>query len=273
MELTVQPHIRIHGDPSLPTIIYCPGMHGDWTLAAALREELAGAVCFVEFCYPLQHISLPEYASQIIESLSRAGIASGWLLGESFGSQVVWAILEKLYISEPKSGPRFQPCGVILAGGFVRYPFPFAVRWVAARHRRMRMKNIERTVGTYARWVKTMRRDSKTTQAAMDEFLANRLRPGDRDIIEGRYDLIAANDPRDIARKTTLPVYQLTGFWDVIVPWPPVWWWLRRNCPGYRGCRIIWGAEHNVLGIQPQESARQLLEWIGATQKLRTKSK
>ena len=86
--------IRIHGDTSLPTLVYLPGMHGDWTLVSSFRAAIAGRVRFVEFAYPRTVTwSLEDYAAGIEETLLANGIERGWLLGESFGSQVVWALM------------------------------------------------------------------------------------------------------------------------------------------------------------------------------------
>ena len=44
--------LRVYGDASLPTLIYLPGMHGDWTLIGGFRNAVAGRVRFVEMTYP-----------------------------------------------------------------------------------------------------------------------------------------------------------------------------------------------------------------------------
>jgi len=77
--------------------------------------------------------------------------------------------------------------------------------------------------------------------------------------------LIAENDLRLVARQTHLPVFYLAGLVDPLVPWCYVRWWLRRNCPGYRGGKTMWRADHNVLGTAPQKSAEQVLAWISGT--------
>jgi len=79
--------IRIHGDASLPTLIYLPGTHGDWTLVTSFRLALAGRVRFVEITYPRTlDWSLDDYATAIGAALVENGITQGWLLGESIGS-------------------------------------------------------------------------------------------------------------------------------------------------------------------------------------------
>src|SRR2546430_14106174 len=86
--------IRVQGDGSLPTLVYLPGMHGDWTLVSSFRAAIAGKVRFVEFAYPRTVTwSLDDYAGAIEEALLANGIGRGWLLGESFGSQPAWAII------------------------------------------------------------------------------------------------------------------------------------------------------------------------------------
>src|SRR5436305_13178914 len=87
--------VRIHdGGPSSPTLIYLPGLHGDWTLVGNFRRALAGRVRFVEITYPRTLTwSLDDYAAEIQKRLAQMGITHGWLLGESFGSQIVWPML------------------------------------------------------------------------------------------------------------------------------------------------------------------------------------
>jgi hypothetical protein len=79
-----------------------------------------------------------------------------------------------------------------------------------------------------------------------------------------RLKLVAANDPRRLATGATLPIYHLTGFFDPIVPWPFVRPWLQRRCPGWRGGKIIWPADHNVLGTAPRAAADTVFNWMNA---------
>src|SRR5262249_3805089 len=112
--------IRIHGDDSLPTLIYLPGLHGDWTLISALRSQLAGKVRFVEFTYPRSlEWTVPDYSAAISKALNEHEIRSGWLLGESFGSQPSWGLVDM----NQRGNESFRVEGVILAGGFVKHPW------------------------------------------------------------------------------------------------------------------------------------------------------
>src|SRR3954449_4592510 len=83
--------IRIHGDASLPVLVYLPGLHGDWTLIGRFRRALRERVRFVEVTYPRTlDWSLDDYAAALEKVLRENGIESGWVIAESFGSQVVW---------------------------------------------------------------------------------------------------------------------------------------------------------------------------------------
>ncbi len=78
--------VRIHGSVELPTLIYFPGLHGDWTLAASFRNQFAGKVRFVEITYPqTTKWSLQEYGGAIVQALESKLIVSGWLLGDTMG--------------------------------------------------------------------------------------------------------------------------------------------------------------------------------------------
>src|SRR6185295_18965961 len=88
--------IRIHGSSSLPTLIYLPGVHGNWKLIGGFRRELRDRVRFVEVSYPnTLSWSFEEHAAAVEAKLPEHHINEGWLLGESFSSQVVWAILQR----------------------------------------------------------------------------------------------------------------------------------------------------------------------------------
>ena len=85
--------LRFHGDARLPTLVYLPGVHGDWTLVSSFRAAVAGRVRFVEITYPRTLTwSLEDYAVAIQEALLSHGITRGWLLAESYGSQIAAAL-------------------------------------------------------------------------------------------------------------------------------------------------------------------------------------
>lgn len=80
--------VRSHGPATLPTLIYLPGIHGDWTLITRFRKALASRRRLVEITYPRTRVwSLTDYAKAVECALLEHGVTAGWLLGESFGSQ------------------------------------------------------------------------------------------------------------------------------------------------------------------------------------------
>jgi pimeloyl-ACP methyl ester carboxylesterase len=248
--------LRVYGPESLPTLIYLPGLHGDWTLIGSFRHALGGRVRFVETTYPRTlNWSLDEYAAGVEKGLADQGILSGWLLGESFSSQVVWPLLAR---------GKFRTEGVILAGGFVRHP----VRWVVPHAERLTatipLSLLRAIFGGYARLARIRFWRSPETLAGIGEFIG-RWNELHRQAAAHRLRLIAQNDPSHIARQVRLPVYAITGAIDPIVPWPRVRHWLRRNCPGLREHRIVWSADHNVLSTAPKIAADQVVRWIMET--------
>src|SRR4051812_36299453 len=117
---TEELQLRFHGPPALPVLVYLPGLHGDWTLIGRFRRALRERVRFVEVTYPRTlDWSLDDYAAALEKVLRENGIESGWVIAESFGSQIVWPLLER---------GRFHVLGVVLAGGFVRHPARWALR-------------------------------------------------------------------------------------------------------------------------------------------------
>ena len=113
----------------------------------------------------------------------------------------------------------------------------------------------------YALYARLRHRRAPETLGSITGFVERRTEL-DRAAIASRYPLIARNDPRSIARETAVPVYALSDFFDPIVPWPFVVPWLCRNCRAFRGSRIIFNADHNVLGTAPGKAAEQVLQWM-----------
>jgi pimeloyl-ACP methyl ester carboxylesterase len=272
--------LRIHGDSSLPTLIYLPGLHGDWTLVGAFLQALNGRVRFVEMTYPRTLAwTLDDYAAAIETALAENGISRGWLLGESFGSQPMWALVarnsgtgvspvrfvenEPIEVMNSQAGRlcHFQIEGAILAGGFVNHPMRWMVRLAERLTGRMSNALFVWIIFSYAKIARFRFRHSPGVLARIDEFVSRRT-DLDRRAAQHRMHLIAGFDPRPIARQTKLPVFGLSGILDPIVPWPFVRRWLKRNCPALRDYKIIPSADHNVLGTAPRQAASQVLDWM-----------
>ncbi len=247
--------VRSFGPPSQPALIYLPGLHGDWTIIGGFRRALDERVRFVELTYPRTlSWSLDDYATGTVAALRAHGIERGWLLGESFGSQIGWAMLAR---------GDFGIEGVILAGGFVRHPSRFAVRLAEKFAGGIPLSWLVRILFGYAR-IKSFRyRYSPEAMRAVQEFLDRRTEL-DRQAAKHRLHLITEYNPCAIAAQARVPIYALTGSIDPVVPWFFVRRWLRKNCPALRDFKIIWPAEHNVLSGAPEPAAAQVLCWMGA---------
>lgn len=251
MEDAVQ--LRTYGDSRLPVLIYLPGLHGDWTLIGAFRKAVAGKVRFIEMTYPRTlDWSLDDYAAGIETALAQERITSGWLLGESFGSQPLWALVAR---------KNFQPLGIILAGGFVNHPMRWAVRLVEKVVGRISLRLLVWIIFGFAKVARLRYRKSPEILGHFNEFVARRTEL-DRRAAQHRLHLIAESDFRAVAAQTKSPVFGLTGIWDPIVPWTFVRRWLNTNCPALRDYKIISHADHNVLGTGTQSAAKQVLEWV-----------
>lgn len=252
---------RVHGDQGWPTLVYLPGLHGDWTLIADFRAAVTRDLRLGELTYPwTTEWSLADYAVAIEETLAAQGIRSGWLLGESFGSQVAWALLARQQAHRPQA--QFKVEGLILAGGFVRHPWPVGVRGMEWMVGHSPAWWVRMALALYAGYRRARHRPTAEAQAGLEAFAQRRLQPQDRQAVAHRLKLIRLHDPRPVARQTRVPVYALWGGIDPLVPNAVVARWLARHCPGYRGGRGIWWADHNVLAVAPQQAAAQVRAWI-----------
>ena len=248
----------MHGAASQPALVYLPGLHGDWTLVSRFREALAGRVRLVEITYPRTTTwSLDDYAEEIWQALDGHGLSRVWLLGESFGSQVAWAML-----ASSLRHPNRPIEGIILAGGFVRHPMIAGVKLLRWRNRRVSLPRLIWLCSLYARYARWRHGFSEEHWAGIQEFLRRRADEIDRQAIVHRYSLIIENDFRSLARQSRVPVYYVAGGVDPIVPWVFVWPWLKRYCAGYRAGRVFWGADHAVLSGSATRAADCVLGWM-----------
>ena len=250
--------IRVHGPAVGPTVVYLPGLHGDWTLAASLRAVLATKLRFVEFTYPRTlNWPLDEYAAAVLGALRSANIQEAWVLAESYSSQVLWNMVDQ--IQQGASAFRIQ--GLILAGGFIRYPAPWLLGPVKRVLGSLSPRNWRMLFRIYAAYSGFRHRRAPESKQAVAEFIARRT-PRDMQAMLHRLDLVAASNPGEIARSVTFPVYALSGVIDPIVPWWHTFPAFRRGCPALRATKLIWPADHNVLGTEPHRSAEFILECI-----------
>lgn len=258
--MTDEVQLRIYGNDSLPTLIYLPGLHGDWTLVSGFRAALAGRVRFVEMTYPRSLTwSIAEYATAIEKALLASAVNHGWLLGESFGSQLVWQLVADHLSAQNESSLKVN--GVILAGGFVKHPWKRGPGLLRRIGEKTSMKTYRLELKFYAWYSRIRHRRTPEAMADIGEFVRRRTEL-DRQAMRCRLVLIDQFDPRPVARQTKLPVHYLAGCIDPLVPWPLVRLWLRKNCPGYRGGKTFWLADHNVLTTSPRRTANLVVKWM-----------
>lgn len=253
--------LRLHSPSASPTLLYLPGLHGDWTLLGPFRHALAGRARLAEVTYPRRpDWRLNDYAQSVEQAALARGLDRVWLLAESFSSQVGWAMVGRAL----DGTSTLRPQGLILAGGFVRHPWPWGVGLAHHASRLVPHGAMKKLCALYAR--SACRRSGASDEIAVElaEFAERRAAPGDRATLNSRYRIIAGADIRPIARRTRLPVFHLSGTFDPLVPWWSVRHWLAQNCPGYRASRILRRCGHNHLLDAPAQSADQILAWLGA---------
>ena len=245
--------LRIHGSSDLPTLIYLPGLHGNWSLVGGFRRALGGRVRFVEITYPSTLTwSLEEHAAAVETVLAQHQVASGWLLAESFGSQIAWVLIGR---------KQFSVQGLVLAGGFVQHPFRMGARLAQKFCDDISFSILRRILFGYARVSRFRFRRSPETFGEIQEFIAG-LKPRDLQAAKHRLHLVAQGDLCSIAHHAPIPVYALTGLFDPVVPWIWVRRWMKKNCAALREYKIIWHADHNVLGTASAKAAEQVWRWM-----------
>lgn len=245
--------VRSHHDERQPTLVYLPGLHGDWTLIGGFRKALRGRVRFMEVTYPRTlSWSLDDYAREIEIALNKQGITDGWLLGESYGSQVLWALVQRRV---------FKTRGIVLAGGFARHPMQWGVRLAERAAANVSLNLLTRFLFYYAHVARFRFRNSPDLKKDIEEFIRRRT-DLDRLAAKHRLHLIAGNDFRPIASNPGVPVYSINGLIDPIVPWPWTRHWLKKHCATLQEYKIIRAADHNVLGTASQKSADIVVDWI-----------
>src|SRR5215469_16490484 len=249
-----QIQLRIQGDASRPTLVYLPGLHGDWTLVGSFRRALRDRVRFVEVTYPRTlSWSIEDYAASVEDARAERGINGGWLLGESFSSVVVWPLIER---------NRFKVEGLVLAGGFVKHSMRWAARLLQHVGGAMPLSLITGIMFSYAKVARYRYRHSPETRADVREFNARRSNELDRRAAVHRLQLVAESDPRAIARRVGVPVFALTGAVDPIVPWMLARHSLQKHCTNLRAYKIFWRADHNVLSTAANAAADQVVNWV-----------
>src|SRR5215211_1075690 len=156
--------MRVPGGANQPNLVYLPGMHGDSTLVSSFRAALGGRVHLIELTYPRTVTwSIEEHAVGILKKLRAHNIQDAWLLAESFGSVIGWELIDKA------AQHGFTANGIILSGGFVRYPWMITVRLVGAINRAVPLSLIKLLCWGYGRYAVLRHRRAPETLASVSE--------------------------------------------------------------------------------------------------------
>jgi pimeloyl-ACP methyl ester carboxylesterase len=247
--------IRIHNLDKVQTLVYLPGLHGDWTLISMFRRALAGRVRFAELTYPATlSWNLNDYAENVQTALIQENIREGWVLAESFGSQIVWPLI---------ASTQFKAHAVVLAGGFGKHPAQRALLFSDRATSGAVLALLTRVIFGCAHLLKWKFRNDPEMHAGVVEFIARRTQRDQASAVH-RFRLAAGNDPCELVRNARIPVYGMSGLADFFVPWPWSRAWLRKHCPILKDYQVLPGADHAVLVSAPDTCARLLLRWMGA---------
>ena len=151
----------------------------------------------------------------------------------------------------------------------MRYPYPMLVRLAGLFVDVAPWQLWKFLFWIYVRYSGFRYRNAPGSANSAREFVERR-NPLDIAAIRHRLRLIADYDPREIAANAHCPIFLLAGFIDPVVLTLPVLRWLRTRCSMFKTHRIIWPADHNVLGTEPAKSAEQIAKWISSERGIRS---
>lgn len=247
------------GPAPAPTIVYVPGLQGDWTLNWQIRPLLNRSNYLVELGYP--HASarwtLNDYVARLLEVFDRLELSSAHLLAESFGS--LPAQLFCLRYPERVNT-------LILAGGVSSSPGMLKDLLVQIP---MRL-----TPEWFKTWFLTTHSDRNLARlgfppnafrCAGERFPAWRSWGG-REAVLNRMRLVRHADLRPQLGELRLPVFYIGGAADRIVPVRQEIATYQRLLPmkdAFRGV-ILPGAPHPVIPARHQQVADLIEEWVCA---------
>ncbi len=248
---------RVNGDEGAVPVVYLPGIHGDWTPQAAVRPILAEKYRLVEITYPKKpHWSIEDYKNALVSLLDRLEIQSAHVIAESFGSLVGW----EFGLEHPS-----RVRSMLIVGGFCQPPGPQKVllaRWGLTM---LPTELFERGVNAY---VTIRKHQGKLEHPEMEvdlPYAAVRMELGRLATIR-RFELISQADIRHQLHELRFPVRYIGGESDIIVP-------VKREIRTLEEIlaeetqfesRLIRGGPHTIISSHPEETAGQLVEWIGA---------
>jgi pimeloyl-ACP methyl ester carboxylesterase len=241
------------GDRDAPPILYLPGVHGDWTPQVGARPILSRDFHFLETAYPrIETWSIDDYARALKKLLDDLGIESAHIVGESFGSLVMW----QFGVANPERVRSFT-----LVGGFSRPPRFRVAAAAAAALRTLPTQLLESSIDLYVSGKSAM----GEVRESFDSGVYPAVRtPRGRRATANRMSIIQASDFTEQLKEIKFPVRYLGGAKDIVVPVRREIATLLAHLPPHCDFRseLVPGAPHAMIASHPQQTVEHLTRWV-----------
>ena len=241
------------GDPSGPTIIYLPGVHGDWTAQSRARPLLSRDFHLVETAYPrVDSWSIDDFAGALKDLLDGLGIESAHIVGESFGSLVGW----QFGIAHPDRVRSYT-----LVGGFARSPRFRVAAAAAAALKSIPTGMLESAIDLYVAGKSALGEHRETFDTGA--YPATRTQRG-LQATANRMSIIQRTDFRGLLHQVRFPVRYVGGARDIVVPVRREIATLIAHLPPHCDFQseLLSGAAHNIIASHPRETVEQITRWV-----------
>ena len=245
---------RISGEASSPTLLYLPGVHGDWTPQAAAAPILAEHFRLIETAYPKNPAwALSEFVAAVVRLLDRLKIPSTHLAAESFGSLVG----QQFALEHPE---RVQSLTIV--GGFTRAPDARMIRLTRLGLERLPTRLFEGGVDVYVALRRNRGALHPTPHQVDLPYDAVRTEAGRRATVR-RFEIIGQTDLRPRLHELQLPVRYLGGEHDLIVPTKREIATLEELLPDSAAfeSHLIAKGPHMIIASHAEETVKRIVEW------------
>ena len=242
------------GDRQATPVLYLPGVHGDWTPQLAARPLLSREFRFIETAYPrIETWSIEDFARALKRLLDDLGIESAHIVGESFGSLVMW----QFGLANPERVRSFT-----LVGGFCRPPRFRVAAAASAALKSMPTSVLESIIDRYVARRSALGEERESFD--IGAYPAARTLQGRR-ATANRMSIIQASDFTVRLKEIESPVRYLGGANDIVVPVRREIATLLAHLPPHCDFRseLVAGAPHAMIPSHAQEIVDHLRRWVG----------
>ncbi len=241
------------GDRNAPPILYLPGVHGDWTPQLAARPLLSRDFRFIETAYPrIETWSIDDFAQALKNLLDDLGIESAHIVGESFGSLVMW----QFGIANPERVRSFT-----LVGGFSRPPRFRVAAAAAAALKSLPTSLLESAIDLYVAGRSALGEDRESFD--IGAYPAARTLQGRRATAK-RMSIIQASDFTAQLQEIKFPVRYLGATNDIVVPVRREIATLLAHLPPHCDFQseLVAGAPHAMIASHAKQTVEHLSRWV-----------